>query len=52
MRRGAVAGKRHGVGRFVWGETGEVYVGDWSQDQRHGYGLYTWQVSPPSSKMN
>ena len=30
-----------GKGNQVWRKTGAVYDGDWKDDKRHGYGVYS-----------
>ena len=30
-----------GKGNQVWHKTGAVYDGDWKDDNRHGYGVYS-----------
>ncbi len=34
--------KRHGRGKFLIGETGDEYVGEWKQGKADGYGVMTW----------
>ena len=34
----------HGNGTYTWAD-GAVYVGDWKDDKKHGYGKFTYPVS-------
>lgn len=32
----------NGTGTGIWESSGGVYKGEWRDNQRHGYGIYTW----------
>ena len=36
-------GIRHGRGVFRYYETGDVYIGQWANDNKNGKGKYTWK---------
>ena len=35
-------GRREGLGRYIWGEHGEMYYGEFVNNRKHGFGTYFW----------
>jgi hypothetical protein len=31
----------HGKGKFTWPD-GRSYIGEYCEDKKHGYGVFTW----------
>ena len=42
-------GKRHGLGLFYY-SNGEMFVGDWKEDQKHGLGIHTDKFGEKTEK--